>query len=47
MDFYFYLAVALFLGLLFAKVVNFFKLPNVTGYLLAGLVAGPNFFFFF
>ncbi len=44
MDFYFYLAVALFLGLLFAKVVNFFKLPNVTGYLLAGLVAGPNFF---
>ena len=44
MDFYFYLAVALFLGLVFAKVVNFFKLPNVTGYLLAGLVAGPNFF---
>lgn len=43
MEFYFYLAVALFLGLVFAKVVNFFKLPNVTGYLLAGLVAGPNF----
>ena len=43
MEYYFYLGLALILGLIFAKVANLVKLPNVTGYLIAGLVAGPNF----
>ena len=37
-----YLAVALFLCLLSGKVVKQFKLPNVTGYLIIGLLAGPS-----
>lgn len=35
------LAIALFLALLFSKLVKILKLPNVTGYLIAGLIAGP------
>ena len=37
----FYLAVILLSGLLFGRLVKLIKLPNVTGYLLAGLVIGP------
>jgi Kef-type K+ transport system membrane component KefB len=37
-----YLAVALFLCLLSGKVVKQFKLPNVTGYLIIGLLSGPS-----
>ena len=37
-----YLAIALFLCLLSGKVVKQFKLPNVTGYLIIGLLAGPS-----
>ncbi len=44
MNIYFYVAIALFAGLAFTKVSNFLKVPNVTGYLLAGLFLGPNFF---
>ena len=35
------LAMALFLGLLSSKVMKGFRLPNVTGYLTIGLIAGP------
>lgn len=31
-------------GLFFGKVAKYFKLPNVTGYLVGGLLVGPSFF---
>ncbi len=37
----FYLALILFAGLIFGRVVKLLKLPNVTGYLIAGLLIGP------
>jgi len=37
----FYLALILFSGLLFGRIVKLIKLPNVTGYLIAGLLIGP------
>jgi len=37
----FYLALLLFSGLLFGRAVKYLKLPNVTGYLIAGLILGP------
>lgn len=37
----FYLGVILLGGLLFGRLVKHLKLPNVTGYLLAGLLLGP------
>jgi len=40
----FYLALLLFSGLIFGRVVKFIKLPNVTGYLIAGLLIGPSCF---
>ncbi|MFA7659600.1 MAG: cation:proton antiporter, partial [Anaerovoracaceae bacterium] len=36
-----YLAILLLAGLLFGRLVKQIKLPNVTGYLLAGLLLGP------
>lgn len=36
-----YLAIMIFAGLLFSKLVRKLRLPNVTGYLLAGLLIGP------
>ncbi len=39
----YYLALVLFGGLLAGKLVKQFKLPNVTGYLLVGLLLGPSF----
>lgn len=41
---FFYLALMLFSGLLFGRLVKFIKLPNVTGYLVAGLLIGPHVF---
>ncbi len=41
MDILFYLGTILLAGLLFGRLVKFCKLPNVTGYLLAGLILGP------
>ena len=38
---YICLAAAMFLGLFSGKLMKKFKLPNVTGYLLIGLLAGP------
>ncbi|WKY45717.1 cation:proton antiporter [Eubacteriaceae bacterium ES2] len=34
----------LFSGILFGRIAKFFKMPNVTGYLVAGLILGPSFF---
>ena len=36
-----YLAMALLLSLLSSKLIKLVKLPNVTGYLITGLIAGP------
>src|SRR5699024_3838375 len=38
----FYIAIVLFAGMFFAKILAKFKLPNVTGYLIAGLIIGPS-----
>lgn len=38
----FYLAVILFVGMATAKILSKLKLPNVTGYLIAGLIIGPS-----
>ncbi len=37
----FMIAVGILFGLLFGRLAKFVKLPNVTGYLIAGLVMGP------
>jgi len=37
----FFLALILFSGLIFGRVVKLIRLPNVTGYLIAGLIIGP------
>lgn len=37
----FYLGIMLFAGLLFGRLAKLIHLPNVTGYLVAGLVLGP------
>lgn len=41
MNLLFYLAIMLFAGLLFGRLLKLVKLPNVTGYLIAGLALGP------
>jgi NhaP-type Na+/H+ and K+/H+ antiporters len=38
----FYVSVILLTGLVMAKVIRLLKLPNVTGYLLGGLLIGPS-----
>lgn len=43
MDAFYYLAIVLFTGLISGKLVHFIKLPNVTGYLIGGLLIGPSF----
>lgn len=37
-----YLAILLATGLLFGKIAKYLKLPNVTGYLVGGLMLGPS-----
>lgn len=39
-----YLGIMLLAGLLFGRLVKFISLPNVTGYLIAGLLMGPYVF---
>lgn len=36
------LAIILLTGLIFEKIIHIFKLPNVTGYLIGGLLVGPS-----
>ena len=38
----FYLAIIVFCGLAFGRLAKLCKLPNVTGYLIAGLILGPS-----
>lgn len=40
----FKISIVIIVGLLGGKVARRFKLPNVTGYLIAGLLLGPSFF---
>ena len=37
------IGLAMVAGLLLTRVMKLFNLPNVTGYLIAGLLIGPNF----
>jgi len=37
----FYIAIILISGFIFSRLAKFVKLPNVTGYLIAGLIIGP------
>ncbi|MGV8979638.1 cation:proton antiporter [Clostridium sp.] len=39
-------AIILFAGIIFGRLAKFVRLPNVTGYLIAGLLLGPSFFNF-
>jgi len=41
-----YTALIIATGLLFGKIAKYFKLPNVTGYLIGGLLIGPSIFNF-
>ena len=38
---FFYLGIAMVAGLVLSRVVKKLRLPNVTGYLIAGLLIGP------
>lgn len=43
MDVLLKLGIVLLVGLLGGKIARFFKLPNVSGYLVFGLLLGPSF----
>lgn len=36
------IAIVIFTGLFFGKIITYLKLPNVTGYLIGGLIIGPS-----
>lgn len=36
------IAIVLFTGLFFGKIITYLRLPNVTGYLIGGLIIGPS-----
>lgn len=42
MNILFYVAIILLIGMFTAKILSRFKLPNVTGYIIAGLIIGPS-----
>lgn len=41
MDIYIYIALAILIALLSTRLMKLIKLPNVTGYLLTGIIIGP------
>lgn len=43
MDLLFKLGIIILVGIIGGRVANFFKLPNVSGYIVAGLLIGPSF----
>lgn len=43
MDLLFKLSIIILVGIVGGRVANFFKLPNVSGYIVAGLIIGPSF----
>ncbi|MPM81256.1 hypothetical protein SDC9_128308 [bioreactor metagenome] len=38
----YYIAIVILAGILMSKIVRKMKLPNVTGYILAGIIIGPS-----
>lgn len=44
LDILFYTATVIAVGLLFGKIAKYLRLPNVTGYLVGGLLIGPSVF---
>jgi len=42
MNILFYISVILLAGMAVAKILGYFKFPNVTGYLIAGIIIGPS-----
>lgn len=43
MDLILKVSIVLGCGMIFGKIANILKLPNVSGYLIAGLFLGPSF----
>lgn len=43
MDLLFKLSITILVGIVGGRVANYFKLPNVSGYIVAGLIIGPSF----
>ncbi len=44
LDLLFKLSIVIFIGIIGGRVANYFKLPNVSGYIIGGLLIGPSFF---
>ena len=44
LDLLFKLSIVIFMGIVGGRVANHFKLPNVSGYIVGGLLIGPSFF---
>ncbi len=43
LDLLFKLSIVIFIGIIGGRVANYFKLPNVSGYIVGGLLIGPSF----
>ena len=43
LDLLFELSIAILIGIVGGRVANYFKLPSVSGYIVAGLIIGPSF----
>ncbi len=43
MDLLFKLSIVIFIGIIGGRIANYFKLPNVSGYIIGGLLIGPSF----
>ncbi|MSU00261.1 cation:proton antiporter [Tissierella sp. DSM 105185] len=43
MDLLFKLGIIILIGIIGGRLANYFKLPNVSGYIVAGLIIGPSF----
>lgn len=43
MDLLFKLSIIIFIGIIGGRIANIFKLPNVSGYIVGGLLVGPSF----
>lgn len=43
MDLLFKLSIVIFIGIIGGRVANHFRLPNVSGYIIGGLLIGPSF----
>jgi len=44
LDLLFKLSIVIFIGIVGGRVANYFKLPNVSGFIVGGLLLGPSFF---